>query len=925
MLERTFDLREKNTKGYVMKRVVLNMALLLASLTVCFVIGEITVRMLYSKVTNYNLEMWRYFAQFKHLLPEPNLPFVHRPDTEGNLYGVHVKTNSMGFRDREFSVEKAPSRKRILMLGDSFVFGWGVPLEKTMAKLVESDLSSVPGGIEVINMGVGNYNSTMEVELFKRQGLALNPDMVVLVYFVNDAEPIPRLSWLSYQVKRRSYFLALLFDWYVKVRPWFDKNYHWTDYYSSLYRPGAPSLEASRESIRELAALCKERGISLMLVSYPELHQVTNYPFNVATDYVQFLSNELGTPFLNLLPFFQYFDPESLWVSPEDTHGNVLASRVAAMAMTKAIKVHWGNLLGLPTSADSAGQSPETAKPAGVHLTNEDFDGELFRNESWTNPSCSPTMSGFRWLRSKRFPQRDLLTEVGFNFEHIYNGTLADEWRNRFSPRIDTCELQVHSETSASLQWQASDSSWPINCSVTYTLAGQGAIDIDVATSFERTDCFPLGYAGLMWASYVDCKTKRSIWFFGEEDQYDIGWMELGRDWDHAEMTVAPYAGTETLPYEKGIVRVNAEENPHYKFFLPLYFAYFDGDGSQETTDDRMAYAVMFNKAEPIRLQNCTFHVERTKTALDWQYVVRTPEVGKEYGYRARILYRPATSREDIVAEYVKWLKNMGPQTRALNVEAVPSQAGTIFPPDVTGSYPDGTEVSFVALSNDGWEFSHWEGEGLDKRPNVFASATLDQDTSVRAVFNPIDLSPSWQKEPAGWNVLFHDDFSQRSSSWILSDRWSPVEMDGRSVVEARTQAIAELMLLKPALGVSDVHWKSSVRIEDGSMTLSLIGSSAPGCHLRLARSTSLLLVGDFSNMEPVKRGRALPRGDWHDVEITTLGQELKVYFDGAAVISYSSPSPFNFQTVAIAAWVGSHVEVDDVLIEEAVWNGTAN
>ena len=56
------------------------------------------------------------------------------------------------------------------MLGDSLAFGWGVPVEKTSSKQLEQMLINAGHDVEVINTGVGNYNTEMEVAYFLERG-----------------------------------------------------------------------------------------------------------------------------------------------------------------------------------------------------------------------------------------------------------------------------------------------------------------------------------------------------------------------------------------------------------------------------------------------------------------------------------------------------------------------------------------------------------------------------------------------------------------------------------------------------------------------------------------------------------------------------------------------------------------------------------
>lgn len=295
------------------------------------------MRVAYPWLSDYNLEMWRYSSEMKQPLDRKNLPFLHYPNREGRYYGVSIKTNSEGLRDAEHSHEKPAGRTRVLMLGDSFVLGWGVAEEDGIPRNLDRMLNRDGNAYEVINMGVGNYNTAMEADLFEWKGLAFHPDIVVLVYFVNDPEPIPRISWLSRVIRKRSYLLAFLFDRYVALRPVLDRNFRWQEYYASLYASTAPALEENRSAARHLAELCRKNDIQLLIASYPELHSLKSYPFPEATGYVRSLAAECGAQFVDLLPSFASHDPETLWVSNEDTHGNALACRIAAEAIHQAL------------------------------------------------------------------------------------------------------------------------------------------------------------------------------------------------------------------------------------------------------------------------------------------------------------------------------------------------------------------------------------------------------------------------------------------------------------------------------------------------------------------------------------------------------------------------------------------------------------
>jgi lysophospholipase L1-like esterase len=325
-------------KGSDIRNILVNLGLVLASLALVLGVGEIGVRIAYPRLADYNLEMWRYSSELKQPLERKNLPFLHYPNREGQYYGVSIKTNSEGLRDVEHDHEKPADKTRVVMIGDSFMLGWGVRAEDDIPSNLSRMLNRDGDRYEVINLGVGNYNSTMEADLFEWKGLAFHPDIAVLLYFVNDPEPVPRVSWSSRIVRKRSYLLAFLFDRYVALRPLLDRNFRWQEYYTSLYAPDTPALEENRAALRHLVDLCKKNNIRLLIANYPELHELKNYPFPQATEYIRSLAAESQVPFVDLLPAFAPHAPESLWVSNEDTHGNALACQIAAQGIYEALK-----------------------------------------------------------------------------------------------------------------------------------------------------------------------------------------------------------------------------------------------------------------------------------------------------------------------------------------------------------------------------------------------------------------------------------------------------------------------------------------------------------------------------------------------------------------------------------------------------------
>jgi lysophospholipase L1-like esterase len=115
---------------------------------------------------------------------KPNLTL---PTTDRFFPGV--VSNGQGLRERhEIGLDKPPGEVRVLFLGDSCTFGWGVKEEESIPALVEASLRArfPHAAIECINAGVPAYSLLQGYLFLKEEGLAYQPDLVVVSFGTND-------------------------------------------------------------------------------------------------------------------------------------------------------------------------------------------------------------------------------------------------------------------------------------------------------------------------------------------------------------------------------------------------------------------------------------------------------------------------------------------------------------------------------------------------------------------------------------------------------------------------------------------------------------------------------------------------------------------------------------------------------------------
>lgn len=110
----------------------------------------------------------------------------------GDKFMHKAEINGLGLRGHEPRSEADGDKGlRIVCLGDSFTFGWGVEDDETFPVLVEEKLAGqVDVPVDVINCGLPGYNTYQELQLYRKLMSPLKPDYVVVAWYMNDLDPL---------------------------------------------------------------------------------------------------------------------------------------------------------------------------------------------------------------------------------------------------------------------------------------------------------------------------------------------------------------------------------------------------------------------------------------------------------------------------------------------------------------------------------------------------------------------------------------------------------------------------------------------------------------------------------------------------------------------------------------------------------------
>ena len=289
-----------------------------------------------------------------------------KPNVRGRFMGQPLLINSQGLRDYEYTRRKEPGTFRIVGVGDSSLFGWGVPIEDSGLKVLERRLNEEfrPRKFEVVNFGVPGYNTAMESETFVQRCLEYAPDLVLLNFNTNDYD-VPEFMRRPDDLAtlRRSYLFDLAYSVYdgaITVKreslsvfefghrtvaerqaARLDEDPALPDEYR--YMVGAKGVVRALE---RLAAAARERAIPFVVFDVkPQPGFDPNYVRDELRDGQRELlereSRRLGFYFLNTYPYFMNYlkqHPDlslgtAFAVSAADGHPNTLAHSINAQAL----------------------------------------------------------------------------------------------------------------------------------------------------------------------------------------------------------------------------------------------------------------------------------------------------------------------------------------------------------------------------------------------------------------------------------------------------------------------------------------------------------------------------------------------------------------------------------------------------------------
>jgi lysophospholipase L1-like esterase len=251
-----------------------------------------------------------------------------------------ITINSDGFRGKDYSLEKPNSTIRIIVLGDSVAFGWGVNDDEVFSEVLERMLNNNSKKIryEVLNLAVPGYNTEQNIEMLKTKGLKYKPDIVIIAYHRNDIYNNTRFKEL-YEDAKKSLDSTNISEFEKEVRAGIIagqildseliRNYD-RENWNRIYTPW-----------QQLYSLKKENGFKVIIVTGIEMFQ-DDFHLKVMQKIIDFFKEkvliEKDWYLINFQPTVMRYPREKLVVHPLDGHASPFAHELIAKEIYDFIK-----------------------------------------------------------------------------------------------------------------------------------------------------------------------------------------------------------------------------------------------------------------------------------------------------------------------------------------------------------------------------------------------------------------------------------------------------------------------------------------------------------------------------------------------------------------------------------------------------------
>ena len=253
-------------------------------------------------------------------------------------FALHARLNSVGCRDKEWTLDKPPGTRRIAFVGDSFTYGWGI--ERTADRFSDRLGSMLGPGTEVMNVAKPGWGTGDQIAPVRDMIATYDVDEIVLCWLPNDIEKLlptsdnfnpihpPQPRWLN---PDSSCLMDYLYRRISVPRARTVSGYH--DWLANGYAE-RPTWQAYEQQLDAIIRTCRDKYVRLRVALLPYIQSGgTTFDASAIHARMKNFFEARDVSVVDLLPSLAGVEPATLMVNGHDAHPNERAHELFAKAI----------------------------------------------------------------------------------------------------------------------------------------------------------------------------------------------------------------------------------------------------------------------------------------------------------------------------------------------------------------------------------------------------------------------------------------------------------------------------------------------------------------------------------------------------------------------------------------------------------------
>lgn len=316
------------------KNKIFNFLIIIFSIFVAFFLLELFLIIKSKLIVNYDTEMWKYSKYLKIKNNNPKINHTHKKNSVKNLQNVEIEINNFGLRGSNNDLnEWKLSKRKFLMLGSSITLGWGVNKNNILTSNLNKLSKENNLDWRFLNAGVGNYNTERYVNNYFENLISLNPDTIIVQYFLNDAEVLPNTSGNLFT---RNSQLAVMIWKYINIKSDNIKFKNIFEYYREVY--SEQNLKKVEVNLSKLKDHCVKSKKKCFIAYTPDIQFLKDKKYDEFEDKIKKMSQKLNLGFISLTTKLRENQDKKLLNNYNDNHPNALGHKIMSETIFNYLK-----------------------------------------------------------------------------------------------------------------------------------------------------------------------------------------------------------------------------------------------------------------------------------------------------------------------------------------------------------------------------------------------------------------------------------------------------------------------------------------------------------------------------------------------------------------------------------------------------------